>query len=264
MTTTAVLTPTRNRPAWPFVRHFLEMLAAMVIGMLVLGSFWTPSRVDLSALWIATTMAVAMAVWMWHRGHSRPAVAEMTAAMYAPFLVLLVPWWAGLVPDAAVTVSGHILMLPAMVLAMLRRAGEYTGGHVHEPRTGLLARWPTALALLVTVDNVVRPAALPPWSLVVLAFSYLAIGTVRRTLRTRVVLFRQLAAMAAYLVLILTATLARPVLSVSLVGVGWLAHAGWDYWHFRRNQVVPRAFAEWCGIVDLVIGVTVLVYAATL
>jgi len=259
MTNTAVRTRTR----FP-VRHFLEMLAAMVVGMVALGPFWTPSRVDMSALWMATTMAVAMAVWMGYRGHSRAAIAEMTAAMYAPFLLLLVPWWAGLIPDPAVAAGGHVLMLPAMALAMIRRAPEYAVGHTLAVRTGLLARWPTALAVLMTVDMLIEPAGLAPWKLAVLAFSYLIIGTVRRTLHPRPVLLRQLAVMAAYLVLILAAVLAGPVLSACLVGLGWLAHAGWDYWHFHRDEVVPRAFAEWCGVVDAVIGVAILLYATTL
>src|SRR5690349_9349712 len=97
----------RTRP-WPFARHLLEMLAAMVVGMVALGPFWTPSRVDVSALWMATTMSVAMAVWMGYRGHSRAAIAEMTTAMYAPFLVLLIPWWAGLIPGPAVLLGGHL------------------------------------------------------------------------------------------------------------------------------------------------------------
>jgi hypothetical protein len=240
------------------------MVAAMTVGMLVLGPFWTPARIDLAAGWMATTMSVAMAVWMWHRGHGAVAIGEMTAAMYVPFLVLLIPWWAGLVPGEAVIVGGHVLMLPAMVLVMLRRVGEYTGDHVHTPRTGLLTRWPTALALLCTVDNIVRPHALAPWTLLVLAFAYLSIGTVRRTLRPRTVLIRQLAAMAAYLLLILISILAGGVLSIYLVGAGWLAHAGWDYWHHRRDEVVPRAFAEWCGVLDAVIGISVLGYATFL
>jgi hypothetical protein len=259
MTTSAVRTRT-----WPFVRHLIEMVAAMIVGMLVLGPFWTPSRIDLAAGWMATTMSVAMAVWMWHRGHGRAAIGEMTAAMYAPFLVLLVPWWAGLIPGDVVMLGGHILMLPAMVLAMLRRIGEYTGDHVHAPRTGPLTRWPTALALLCTVDHITRPQPLAPWTLLVLAFAYLTIGTVRRTLHPRPVLIRQLAAMTAYLLLILISVLAGEVLSVFLVGAGWLVHSGWDYWHHRRDEVVPRAFAEWCGVVDAVIGISVIAYATTM
>lgn len=150
------------------------------------------------------------------------------------------------------------------VRAMLRRVGEHAGTHMHPHRTGLTARWPTGLALLCTVDNMVRPSSLPAWTLLVLAFDYLSIGTVRRTLRPRPVLIRQLAAMAAYLLLILISTLAGGLLGIYLVGAGWLAHAGWDYWHHRRNEVVPRAFAEWCGVVDAVIGISVIVYATTL
>ena len=236
----------------------------MMVGMLVLGPFWTPARTDLAAGWMATTMSVAMAVWMWHRGHGPAAIGEMTAAMYAPFLVLLIPWWAGLLPGEAVILGGHVLMLPAMVLVMLRRIGEYTGDHVHAPRTGLLTRWPTALAVLCTVDLIIRPQAIAPCTLLVLAFAYLIIGTVRRTLRPRPVLIRQLAASAAYLLLILISIFAGGVLSIYLVGAGWFVHAGWDYWHHRRNEVVPRAFAEWCGVLDAVIGVTVIFYATTL
>jgi hypothetical protein len=240
------------------------MVAAMMVGMLVIGPFWTPARTDLAAGWMATTMSVAMAVWMWHRGHGPAAIGEMTAAMYAPFLVLLVPWWAGLLPGEAVILGGHVLMLPAMVLVMLRRIGEYTGGHQHVVRTGPLTRWPTALALLCTVDLIIRPQAFSPWTLLILAFAYLTIGTVRRTLHPRAALIRQLAAMAAYLLLILISLLAGGVLSVYLVGAGWLVHSAWDYWHHRRDEVVPRAFAEWCGVLDAVIGITVITYATTL
>jgi hypothetical protein len=188
----------------------------------------------------------------------------MTAAMYAPFLILLVPWWAGLLPGEAVLLGGHVLMLPAMVLAMLHRRGEYTGDHAHVPRTGLLTRWPTALALLCTVDYIVRPQPLVPWSLLILAFGYLIIGTVRRTLHPREVLIRQLAASAVYLLLIVISLFSGEALSNYLVGAGWLVHAGWDYWHHRRDLVVPRAYAEWCGVLDVVVGVSVIVYATTL
>jgi hypothetical protein len=240
------------------------MLAAMVIGMLVLGPLWPlpdalSSRADVAAFVMATDMSIAMAVWMWHRGHSAAAIGEMTAAMYAPFLVLLLPWWSGLVPGEAVLLGGHLLMLPAMLLAMVHRAGEYTGTHAQ--RTGLLRRWPTALALLGTVDNVVHPRPLAAWTLLVLPAGYLIIGAVRRTLRPRRVLRVQLAALVAYGLLVQAATAAAPRVSLLLIGAGWLAHAGWDWWHHRRNAVVPRPYAEWCAVVDTVIGLSVIVVA---
>jgi flagellar biosynthetic protein FliP len=49
----------------------------------------------------------------------------MSAAMYLPFVVLLVPFWAGLITGGTLLTAGHLLMLPAMALAMLFRRSEY-------------------------------------------------------------------------------------------------------------------------------------------
>jgi hypothetical protein len=268
---TASATPVFTRP---FLRHLGEMLVAMVLGMLMLGPLWPYAvpddllaRADIAAGTMATSMSVAMAVWMWHRRHGGAAIAEMTAAMYVPFLVLLPPWWAGLIGADAVMVGGHLLMLPAMVLAMWHRAAEYTAHRPHQGRSGpfaaVLNRWPTWFALLATVDNMVDPRPLPAWAMLVLPLGYLSIGTVRGTLRPRRVLLTQLGGLAAYLLLVLAATLTSGDLSLSLIGLGWLAHSGWDAWHHRRNAVVPRGFAEWCAVVDAVIGVSVLAVAMT-
>jgi hypothetical protein len=44
-----------------------------------------------------------------------------------------------------------------------------------------------------------------------------------------------------------------------LVAAGLLGHATWDAVHWRANRIVSRSFAEWCGVLDLVIGVGLLV-----
>ncbi len=54
---------------------------------------------------------------------------EMGAAMYLPFVVLFAPFWTGMISGSALFVIGHVLMLPAMVLAMLLRRSEYTQHH---------------------------------------------------------------------------------------------------------------------------------------
>ena len=74
---------------------------------------------------MATDMAIGMGGWMRFRGHSWRAIAEMSAAMYLPFLVLLVPFSAGAVTGSTVMTAGHLLMLPAMALAMAYRRHEY-------------------------------------------------------------------------------------------------------------------------------------------
>jgi hypothetical protein len=123
-----------------FVLHFVEMVVAMAVGMVVLQPVWSLGlgalgqshlldRPEPMALVMATDMTVAMSVWMRYRGHGWPSIVEMGAAMYLPFLVLFVPLWAGLISDHGLMVGGHALMLPAMVVAMLLRRDEYAHGH---------------------------------------------------------------------------------------------------------------------------------------
>ncbi|SDB99937.1 flagellar biosynthetic protein FliP [Geodermatophilus telluris] len=122
---------TRARRTWHLVRHYLEMVVAMLVGMVALGPLeqlvWPglDDRVDVHAVVMATNMAIGMGAWMRVRGHSWPAIAEMSAAMYVPFAVLLVPFWAGALSGDTLFTAGHLLMLPAMALAMWWRLDEY-------------------------------------------------------------------------------------------------------------------------------------------
>jgi hypothetical protein len=123
-----------------FVRHFLEMVGAMVVGMVALGPLWTLAldaagapglldRPELDALVMATNMTAAMSAWMRYRGHGWAATAEMAAAMFVPFLVLFPPLWLGAVTPGTMIVAGHVLMLPAMAGVMLLRPHEYLHRH---------------------------------------------------------------------------------------------------------------------------------------
>lgn len=125
-------TTTAHRPSVRrFALHGLEMVIAMVVGMVVLEPVWSwawPGLHDdltAQALVMATNMSVGMAVWMRIRGHGLPAIAEMSAAMYLSFLVLLPLHWTGVLPGMAFMTAGHVLMVPAMLVAMLRRRSEY-------------------------------------------------------------------------------------------------------------------------------------------
>lgn len=147
MTTTASTdTDTPKKPKNPtarsalrsslrFAGHFVEMVVAMLVGMFALQPLWSllaPGaiiRADAHALVMATNMALGMALWMRIRRHSWPRIAEMSAAMYLPFVVLLVPYWLGAISGDALTTAGHLLMLPAMLAAMLWRRGEYSHHH---------------------------------------------------------------------------------------------------------------------------------------
>jgi hypothetical protein len=121
----------RRSTAWHLVRHYLEMVVAMLVGMAVLGSLhqlvWPAltARPDVGVLVMATDMAIGMGAWMRFRRHSWRGIAEMSAAMYAPFAVLLVPFWTGSVGEHDLMTWGHVLMLPAMALVMYLRPAEY-------------------------------------------------------------------------------------------------------------------------------------------
>jgi hypothetical protein len=116
----------RTTPTLRFIRHFLEMLAAMALGMLALEPLWpTTDRVELQTLAMATNMAALMAA----RRHAWPRIVEMSAAMYAPFIILFMPYWTGLITAGSLFLIGHLLMLPAMLVAMLHRRAEYTAAH---------------------------------------------------------------------------------------------------------------------------------------
>jgi hypothetical protein len=120
------------------VRHFTEMLVAMLVGMVALGPLWPDlptDRVEVHTLVMATNMTIGMTALMLWRRHRAPAVLEMALATYVPFVLLYPALWAGWLSADAVFLLGHLLMLPAMVLAMLHRPGEYTTHHPRLTRT---------------------------------------------------------------------------------------------------------------------------------
>ena len=131
-----------------FVRHYLEMVVAMFVGMFALGmplaalaaavgidvSAWQTDARELLLLSMAVTMSVPMAAWMRYRGHGWAPVWEMTASMFVPSFAAIAVLWGGVVEDSeALLLIQHVGMLPSMLAVMLFRLDEYTahGGHAH-------------------------------------------------------------------------------------------------------------------------------------
>ena len=138
MTSTPYDQPRRpHLGSWlPFIRHYIEMVLAMAIGMVALHPLWTfaaqaagaPQLLDhaeLMTLAMATDMAIAMAAWMACRRHSWRDIAEMSAAMYLPFVIFFPATLTGVMTGAAMMIAGHLLMLLAMLAVMLRRREHY-------------------------------------------------------------------------------------------------------------------------------------------
>lgn len=129
-----------------FLRHYGEMVLAMVLGMVVLGvpSEWALDALGSSMtelhdeapaaalLWMAVIMTVPMVWWMRRRGHAWGPCAEMAASMFVPAFAMVGLLASGLVTDfGALMVAEHVVMLPAMLLVMLLRREEYSCGHHH-------------------------------------------------------------------------------------------------------------------------------------
>ncbi|MCC8249340.1 hypothetical protein [Saccharothrix luteola] len=114
-----------------FARHALEMAVAMVVGMVALEPVWSfawpglADNVTAHVLVMATDMSLGMALWMRIRRHGWAGIVEMSAAMYVPYVVLLPFHWADALSGSALMTAGHVLMVPAMLVAMLRRRHDY-------------------------------------------------------------------------------------------------------------------------------------------
>ena len=49
-----------------------------------------------------------------------------------------------------------------------------------------------------------------------------------------------------------------PDLGRYLLAAGWFGHAAWDVAHHIANKVMPRSYAEFCGVVNLLLGFAIL------
>jgi flagellar biosynthetic protein FliP len=124
-----------KRQTLRFIGHYAEMVLAMSIGMGLLALPWLliwPGLGDHpvpDTLVMAANMTIGMAAWMAVRGHGRRMIVEMSAAMVAPFLLLLAPLAAGAITADTLTMAGHALMFLTMLGAMLVRRHDYAHHH---------------------------------------------------------------------------------------------------------------------------------------
>jgi len=124
-----------DSPTRRFVLHYVEMVVAMLVGMAALGAISyvvldLPDRTWVEIVEMAVWMTVPMVAWMRFRGHRWRVCNEMAAAMLLPGAGALVLLATGALTDAhALLMLEHMVMFPAMLVAMLLRRDEYTGHH---------------------------------------------------------------------------------------------------------------------------------------
>ena len=122
-----ITTPTKH-----FIRHYIEMVIAMFVGMAVLGApaglvvNYDDTGQMIAAM--AVTMTVPMAGWMRYRGHGWQPIAEMSTAMLVPAGGVLALLAGGVMTDVGGLMAiEHVAMFGGMLAAMLLRRDEYTG-----------------------------------------------------------------------------------------------------------------------------------------
>ena len=131
------------RAVWRFTRHLLEMVAAMIAGMALLGAAIAtlgepPGYANLFVEYglMGVSMSAPMVAWMRYRGHSWWDGLEMTAAMLLPTFALMLPVELGVaVPglsEGSLMMLSHVAMIGGMVSLMVYRRDHYARGtHGH-------------------------------------------------------------------------------------------------------------------------------------
>ena len=111
------------------------------------------------------------------------------------------------------------------------------------------------LAFLIPSTSEVVPSVV----LLVAAPVFLVLGVVRGQWQRYGGLPLQTAGMLAFGSIILVALFyVDPDLGGKLVGIAILSHAAWDAYHYLRDRVVTRSYAEFCAVCDVLLGAAIL------
>ncbi len=146
------------------------------------------------------------------------------------------------------------------------RSSHHHQAPVHRRWVAFLAhRWPIlvgiALGTLGLVDDGVNGSEVTAQLSVVtllMAAAYLPIGAFRGQLGNSRVLALETAGVLVFAALALAALVADGRLAQYLLAAAWLGHGVWDFAHHRADKVVPRWYAEICGILDVLVAVGIL------
>ena len=129
--------------------------------------------------------------------------------------------------------------------------------------------WPAlvglALGTLGLVDLQPWARSDPPtWLPVGLALAYLVFGLVRGQLQRPNVLRLELAGLLLFGGTVVLAFIVPTSIGQYVAGAAWLTHAAWDVGHHQDLSqhdavgVVPRGYAEFCIVIDLLVGASLI------
>lgn len=116
------------------------------------------------------------------------------------------------------------------------------------------ASWPVIAAGFATIialralDVIAPSVVFAAVALVVLVW-----GAVDGQLNRSGMLRLQVLGMLGFGALALVGLVVDPDLGRYLVAAGLFLHGVWDFVHLKRDKVVARSHAEWCGVVDIIL-----------
>lgn len=130
------------------------------------------------------------------------------------------------------------------------------------PRTVWLAF--IVVSLILSVFHVLDIAGLPvdpAIGMTVVAVLLWLWGVLRRRFADGATFTLQTAGMVGFGAATLVCAVLAPRWALALAGIAFLAHAAWDAYHYRAGKVVDRSYAEFCGVLDVLVGPALIIAA---
>jgi hypothetical protein len=112
------------------------------------------------------------------------------------------------------------------------------------------------LAVLTVIPS--ASEVVPSVGFLVVALVFLVLGVARGLWRRPSGLPLQTAGMLTFGSIVLVALYVEPNLGGKLVAFALIGHAAWDAYHYLRDRVVARSYAQFCGVLDLLVGAAIL------
>jgi hypothetical protein len=135
-----------------------------------------------------------------------------------------------------------------------------TAAVIDRPRSA----WPVAILATILVFGMRASDVEPVLALAAASAVVLALGLVRRLWSgVDVPATGQIIGALGFGAAAVLALYTIPTLGALVVGFGLLGHAAWDVFHHRRARVVVRSLAEWCAVLDLLLGGAVILLTVT-
>jgi hypothetical protein len=157
-------------------------------------------------------------------------------------VALVAPTFAPDTPEGVRVLAGAMLLLPLWYV-VIAAVGRRTW-------TWAVLVGSIALFTLLRFQERVEPAVV----LLAVALGAVLWGALRgRVGQPSFVL--QVAGLVVWSALALAGLLLDPATGRYVIAAGWLAHGLWDLAHHRADATVTRSAAEWCGVVDVLVAV---------